>query len=332
MASSSARALIAKKYAKPVNKRRGKNRKRYFGGKLAGHKNIRKRRFFRGRARQLEKLLFLAGVALVLALFLKLALGLVIRGGNTSIRLGDVEAFRVPVASLLKLRELGGKYDIPFAELLAVYSVENKFFPEKNLNVGTDALEKDFVARYGQIKGKSSVSALRPFVSLLSSITNEIRRFPVEWDQDGGDGEAPYIFGDSWGAPRSDSGSRAHQGCDVLDRDNARGRLKIVSMTDGVVTNCGWNSLGGYYVGITAASGNYYYYAHLDRHAGAAEKGREVNAGDLLGFMGDSGSGKEGTKGRFQVHLHIGIAPAAKITKKEYWINPYPFLRLAEKD
>ena len=30
-------------------------------------------------------------------------------------------------------------------------------------------------------------------------------------------------------------------------------------------------------------------------------------AGDFLGFMGDSGYGQEGTKGKFPVHLHIGI-------------------------
>jgi murein DD-endopeptidase MepM/ murein hydrolase activator NlpD len=32
-----------------------------------------------------------------------------------------------------------------------------------------------------------------------------------------------------------------------------------------------------------------------------------VQAGTLLGFMGDTGYGEEGTSGKFPVHLHVGI-------------------------
>lgn len=36
-------------------------------------------------------------------------------------------------------------------------------------------------------------------------------------------------------------------------------------------------------------------------------EGDQVRAGDLLGYMGDSGYGPEGTTGQFPVHLHVGI-------------------------
>ena len=36
-------------------------------------------------------------------------------------------------------------------------------------------------------------------------------------------------------------------------------------------------------------------------------EGERVKAGELLGFMGDSGYGPEGTTGNFAVHLHVGI-------------------------
>ena len=306
--AASARVKLPKKYARAHGRRR------------------RKRGFFKKRARQIERLLFLAGVGLVLLLFLKLAVGLILKGPSTPIDLRDVEAMRIPIASLVRLDELSEERGLPFGELLTLYSVENRFFPEKSPGLGADGLEAQFVSSYGRIKNKYSASALRPFVSLLTSITDEVRHFPVAGPPEGG--EAPYTYGDSWGAPR---GGRVHEGCDILDRDNVRGRLQVVSMTDGVVENFGWNDLGGYYVGITARSGNYYYYAHLDRWADGVEKGAEVAAGELLGYMGDTGYGAEGAAGSFQVHLHVGICPAAKITGKEYWINPYPFLRLEEE-
>ena len=37
------------------------------------------------------------------------------------------------------------------------------------------------------------------------------------------------------------------------------------------------------------------------------KQGKTVKAGELLGYMGDSGYGKEGTVGKFPVHLHFGI-------------------------
>ena len=71
----------------------------------------------------------------------------------------------------------------------------------------------------------------------------------------------------------------------------------------------------------------YFYYAHLDSYA-ELEKGDPVKAGDLLGYMGDSGYGEEGTTGEFPVHLHLGIY--LKEGTEEISVNPYPVLRYAE--
>ena len=307
MAISSTRSKLARKYAP---RRFGRGRR------------------VRGRAKEFERILFIAGVALVLVLFLKLLTGMIFKSGNTSIKLSDVEALRIPIASVQTLDTLSGKYDIPLADLLTVYSLENNFFPEKNPDIDTTAIETQFVAHFSTVKAKYSSSALKPFEDLFGSITGEIKYFPVRWDPGGAD--CPYAYSDSWGAASSDDGAKTHQGCDILDRDNIRGRLQVVSMTDGTVTACGWDNTCGYYVGITAESGNYYYYAHLDHFAAGVAQGVEVTAGGLLGYMGDTGSGKEGTTGKYLVHLHVGISPSAKITSKKYWINPYPFLRLAE--
>ena len=101
---------------------------------------------------------------------------------------------------------------------------------------------------------------------------------------------------------------------------NERGRYPVVSMSDGVVTNIGWLEKGGYRIGITSPNGVYFYYAHLESYASVKE-GDDIQAGELLGFMGDSGYGEEGTVGKFDVHLHLGIY--SWDTGEEISVNPY---------
>ncbi|HPU63496.1 MAG TPA: M23 family peptidase, partial [Mobilitalea sp.] len=58
------------------------------------------------------------------------------------------------------------------------------------------------------------------------------------------------------------------------------------------------------------------------------KEGDYVVAGQLLGFMGDSGYGKEGTIGKFDVHLHLGIYVPSGNT--EISVNPYWVLKILE--
>ena len=94
---------------------------------------------------------------------------------------------------------------------------------------------------------------------------------------------------------------------------NQRGIYPIVSMTDGTIQNLGWLELGGYRIGILAPGGAYFYYAHLDSYAPLTE-GQQVHAGDLLGYMGDTGYSKtEGTTGRFPAvsYTHLTLPTIA---------------------
>lgn len=128
---------------------------------------------------------------------------------------------------------------------------------------------------------------------------------------------------DSFGASRSQGG---HEGCDIMDNQNEAGRIPIVSATDGVVTNIGWLYLGGWRIGITSENGFYYYYAHLDSYSAGLAVGKGIKAGELLGFMGNSGEGVEGTTGNFDVHLHFGIYKTDEKGQEEA-VNSYPFLQ-----
>ena len=64
--------------------------------------------------------------------------------------------------------------------------------------------------------------------------------------------------------------------------------------------------------------------SHIRKDADIQE-GDTVSAGELLGFMGDTGYGtEEGTRGKFPVHLHVGIYLYEN--DQEISVNPYPAL------
>ena len=152
---------------------------------------------------------------------------------------------------------------------------------------------------------------------IQSYITEEMKCFPIPPKY-----RDRVVFEDTFGAERTGG---SHEGCDLMDVDNIPGDIPIVSATDGEITNMGWLFLGGYRIGVTSKSGTYYYYAHFTSYAKGLQVGDKVCAGQLLGFMGDTGQGEEGTRGKFPVHLHFGIY---RYDDGEKAINSYPYLVL----
>lgn len=137
-------------------------------------------------------------------------------------------------------------------------------------------------------------------------------------------------FDNSWMSERTFGGERGHEGTDIMASLNERGHYPIVSMTDGVIEKVGWLKLGGYRIGIRSVHGGYFYYAHLYDYARDFKEGDTVKAGELLGFMGDSGYGEEeGTVGQFAVHLHVGIYLNDE-DGEEFSVNPYWVLKWLE--
>lgn len=152
------------------------------------------------------------------------------------------------------------------------------------------------------------------------TVEREALYFPVGKDVLKGE---TLSFEDSFGERRSFGGERKHEGCDIMADNKERGYYPVFSVSDGVIENIGWLTLGGYRVGVRSTGGIYYYYAHLDSYAEGLKAGNKVKAGQLLGFMGDTGYGKEGTRGKFPVHLHFGIYTG----KEEKGQNPYWILK-----
>lgn len=150
-------------------------------------------------------------------------------------------------------------------------------------------------------------------------ISSDMEYFPIP-----GQYRNRILYEDSFGADRIQG---KHEGCDIMDTQDRPGEIPVVSCCDGVVTNLGWLFLGGYRIGITGNNGTYFYYAHLDSYAEGIAIGDVVCGGQLIGFMGNSGEGEEGTVGKFPTHLHFGIYRSeGEMTA----VNPYSFLKNSE--
>ncbi len=112
----------------------------------------------------------------------------------------------------------------------------------------------------------------------------------------------PSAYGDTFGAPRSDVSGGWHHGDDIFASLGA----PLLAVADGTVFSVGWNDVGGYRLWLRDGGGNEFYYAHLSAYTTLAVNGRHVKAGDVLGFVGNTGDA-EGTP----FHLHFEVHPVS---------------------
>ncbi len=117
--------------------------------------------------------------------------------------------------------------------------------------------------------------------------------------------QGPHSFVDSWGAPRS--GGRRHKGVDMMA---ARG-TPVVAPVSGTVSHRS-NRVGGMSFHLNGDDGNYYYGTHLSAYG---QSGR-VQAGTVIGYVGDTGNA------RGNPHLHFEIHPGGGSA-----VNPTPTVR-----
>jgi murein DD-endopeptidase MepM/ murein hydrolase activator NlpD len=122
-------------------------------------------------------------------------------------------------------------------------------------------------------------------------------------------------FSDDFRATRT---TTWHHGNDIFA---ARG-TPLVAVTAGTLFNVGWNDVGGNRLWLRDASGTEYYYAHLARFSPVAEDGAQVQAGEVIGYVGDTGDAA-GTP----PHLHFEIhPPELQALGYDGVVNPYPYL------
>jgi murein DD-endopeptidase MepM/ murein hydrolase activator NlpD len=126
----------------------------------------------------------------------------------------------------------------------------------------------------------------------------------------------PSSFSDTFGAARSNTGW--HHGEDIFAPLGA----PVLAVTDGTLFSVGWNDVGGLRVWLRDRHGNEFYYAHLSAFSQLAVDGNQVEAGDVLGFMGNTGDAEH-----TPYHLHFEIHPASMLGQGyDGVVPPYQYL------
>jgi murein DD-endopeptidase MepM/ murein hydrolase activator NlpD len=152
-------------------------------------------------------------------------------------------------------------------------------------------------------------SLVRPPLGLQPKLTAGGYVFPVY---------GPSQFGDSYGAFRGDVSGNWHHGDDIFAPLGA----PILACADGIVFSVGWNDVGGNRLWLRDDQGNEFYYAHLSAYTPLAKNGLHVHAGEMLGFVGNTGDA-QGTP----THLHFEVHPASLLFMGyDGAVDPTPYL------
>lgn len=119
-------------------------------------------------------------------------------------------------------------------------------------------------------------------------------------------------LGDDFGGPRQVG---PHQGNDIF----AAFGSPVLAVTDGRLFKVGTLPISGNRLWLLSDRGEAYFYAHLSSFSPLAVTGRRVKAGDVLGFVGNTGDAEPTPP-----HVHFEIHPGGL---EEGAADPYAVLR-----
>jgi hypothetical protein len=112
----------------------------------------------------------------------------------------------------------------------------------------------------------------------------------------------PASFSNTYGAFRGDVAGNWHHGDDIFAPLGA----PLLACADGTVFSVGWNDVGGNRLWLRDSQGNEFYYAHLSAFSPLAKNGHRVKAGEVIGFVGNTGDAQTTPP-----HLHFEVHPAS---------------------
>ncbi len=234
------------------------------------------------------------------------------------IDINNVAEFNIPYTTFKNLKELCEENSMNFNEIITLYSLNNRFIWDKKSIPTKSDINNEFLKKYEKIKSTYS-KLLDSYMPMFTNIFKELENFPILLTANQGEeGDIVYIYGNSWIKGENESTS-------IIDRENISGRIAIVSMTSGMVKKLSWDKNDGYYVIIETSSNTQYYYLHLESIELDLKVGDIIEAGKLIGYMGNTGYKKSKTSKL--VSLEVKIKPNVKFTEDEFFINPYIFLR-----
>jgi murein DD-endopeptidase MepM/ murein hydrolase activator NlpD len=147
----------------------------------------------------------------------------------------------------------------------------------------------------------------RPVPTIQPRLTRGGYVFPVY---------GPASYTNTFRAPRAVVGW--HHGEDIFAPIGA----PVLAVARGTVFSVGWNDLGGNRLWLRDLQGNEFYYAHLSAFSTLAVNGAQVEAGDVLGFVGNSGDAQTTPP-----HLHFEIHPVGFLSLGyDGVVDPNPYL------
>ncbi len=131
-------------------------------------------------------------------------------------------------------------------------------------------------------------------------------------------GYAFPVFGkarvaDNFGAVRA-APIVTHEGDDIF----APFGSPVVAVRDGTIDHVGTLPISGNRLWLHTKNGDSFFYAHLSAFADATRDGEKVNAGTVLGFVGNTGDAEPTPP-----HLHFEVHPGGM---NEAAVDPYPIV------
>lgn len=236
----------------------------------------------------------------------------------------EFRSINLSEGALNKLKELNQNSITEIPKMLTILMLDNNFdLTNSSLSdYSLSEYNKSFLYKYHK-----RPNDLNRLVGVYDTIWSDLIYFPIP--NSNINEKATVSYENSWLAERTYGGKRLHEGTDIMAGINEPDLYPVISMCSGNVEKIGWLEKGGWRIGIRSDKGAYFYYAHLSAYAKGIEQGQRVMAGELLGFMGNTGYGPEGTTGNFDVHLHVGIYIKTD-NYNELSINPYWILRYLE--
>jgi peptidoglycan LD-endopeptidase LytH len=146
------------------------------------------------------------------------------------------------------------------------------------------------------------------YLSRLPDTPDEVLLMPVS-------GVRVAQVADTYAAARD--GGRVHEGQDIFA---ARG-TPVVSATSGLIYEMSDRFRGGRSVMVLGPGQRRYFYSHLDAYAEGLREGVWVDAGELLGFVGN-----DGNAATTPPHLHFGAYAFDEQRCRFFAYDPLPFL------